>query len=118
MREIHGHEVNDCNKQIVITADEQSPANGNASHHYNILGPTFTVMLPFQDGPIKEVGVNGVTHEVLLAIIIDRMRGFQSSQYACRENALALTKLEEAAMWLFERTRQRELRGVEGTHKL
>ena len=70
----------------------------------------------FQNGPIKEAGVNGVMNEDLISIVIDRMRSFQSSEYACRENALALTKLEEALMWLEKRTADRELRGVEGTH--
>lgn len=122
MREINGHKVNECNEAIGITADERDPDNGNASHHYT-LGyvdggghkQLFTVQ--FQHGPIKEVGVNGLTNEALLAIVIDRMEGFQSGKYACRENALALTKLHEARMWLFERTRERLSRGVEGTHQ-
>lgn len=70
----------------------------------------------FQNGPIKEVGTNGVTHEALLAIVEDRLIGFQSGPYACRENAVALTKIQEAMMWLQKRTRDRLARGVEGTH--
>ena len=72
----------------------------------------------FQQGPIGEVGVNGVTHEALLAILVDRMRSFQAGPYACRENALVLTKLEEAQQWLLSRTRARMVRGVEGTHQV
>ena len=74
--------------------------------------------LAFQNGPIPETGVNGITQEVLLEIVIDRLRSFQSGPYACRENALALTKLEEAQMWLLQRTRARMDRGVEGTHEV
>lgn len=76
--------------------------------------------LAFQNGPVKEngEGVNGITHEVLLAVVIDRLQGFQSGPYKNRENAVALTKLEEALMWLHKRTRDREARGVEGTHKV
>ena len=55
-------------------------------------------------------------NEDLIAIVIDRMRGFQSGDYACRDNAIALTKLEEALMWLRNRTNGREARGVEGTN--
>jgi len=51
--------------------------------------------------------VNGISNEALLAIVEDRLKGFQSGQYACRENALALTKLQEAMMWLHSRTRER-----------
>jgi len=70
----------------------------------------------FQNGPIKESGVNGITHEVLLAIVIDRLRSFQAGDYACRENAIALTNCEQALMWLKKRTSDRLARGVEGTN--
>ena len=50
-----------------------------------------------------------------MAIQIDRLRSFQAGLYACRENALALTALEESLMWLQKRTRDRFARGVEGT---
>lgn len=131
MREITSHQINECNQAIQIEADEPDPRNGNASHVYKVTvlsgSPcrgegdskpqlVTTHHIAFQHGPIKEVGTNGVTHEALLAILIDRMRGFQSGPYSCRENALALTKLEEAKHWLEERTRARVARGVEGTH--
>lgn len=122
MKTITEHQINECNSAIVLTADEPDPKNGNASHNYLMgwadkSGADFSTAIFFQHGPIKEVGTNGITHEVLLAILIDRLRGFQTSQYACRENAIALTKLEEARMWLNERTRNRVARGVEGTHQ-
>ena len=41
---------------------------------------------------------------------------FQDSEFECRENAVAITKLEEALLWLRKRTIGREKRGVEGTH--
>ncbi len=100
------------------------PGQGNANHMYKIykaakgeseFNPGLC-LIEFQNGPIKEAGVNGVMNEDLIAIVIDRMRGFQSGDYACRDNALALTKLEEALMWLRNRTNSREARGVEGTH--
>lgn len=123
MRTITSHHTNEANRAIEITADEQNQANGNASHYYLLKYPAeglagATQFVSFQNGPIKENGVNGVTNEALLAIVIDRLQGFQSSQYACRENAIALTKLQEAAMWLESRTKAREARGVEGTHKV
>lgn len=74
------------------------------------------VPIRFQNGPIKEAGVNGITQEVLLAICADRLRSFQAGPYASRDNAVALTHLETAQMWLHKRTRERLARGVEGTH--
>ena len=108
----------------VMVVDE--PGQGNANHEYRIMPvvPPQDIDQPvedlgavsFQNGPIKEFGVNGVMNEDLIAIVIDRMRGFQSGDYKCRDNALALTKLEEALMWLRNRTNEREARGVEGTN--
>jgi len=121
-RELHGHEINAFNRShIKIRADEAG--NGGASHIYSIAlhtedtGQT-AAHFRFQDGPIKEVGPNGISDEALLAILIDRLQGFQRGQYSCRENALALTKMEEAMHWLHHRTLQREMRGVEGTNAL
>ena len=74
--------------------------------------------ITFQEGPIAEYGVNGISNEALLAIIEDRLAGFQAGPFACRENALALTKIQEAMHWLHHRTRERVTRGVEGTHSV
>lgn len=102
----------------VVALDE--PGSGGASHKYGINGGKNAVFVApdivFQNGPINEVGVNGVQNEDLLAIVIDRLQGFQSGQFACRENAIALTKIQEAMHWLLHRTRERVARGVEGTH--
>ena len=96
------------------------PGQGNANHKYEVvLTENRNVVLGeinFQNGPIKEASVNGVMNEDLLAIIIDRMQGFQSGDYQCRQNAMALVKLEEALMWMRDRTNEREQRGVEGTN--
>lgn len=119
MREIHGHEINDCNEQIRITADERNIHNGNASHVYTVAwNDKDGTILPFQNGPIKEAGVNGITQEVLLAILIDRLECFQDSVYKCQENQLALIALRDARDHLLSRTRKRLARGVEGTHEL
>ena len=72
--------------------------------------------LSFQDGPIKEAGINGCHNEDLIAIVLDRLTFFQQGPFSCRENALAITKLEEALHWLNHRTQERIRRGIEGTH--
>lgn len=70
----------------------------------------------FQEGPIKENGVNGVCNEDLIGMVLCRLEYFQETAFNCRENAIAITKLEEALMWLRKRTLGREKRGVEGTN--
>ncbi len=92
----------------------------NAPHRFSVS----TVQEPsdilanihFQEGPIKECGVNGVCNEDLIAMVVCRLEHFQKSEFSCRENALAITKLEEALLWLRKRTMGRENRNVEGTH--
>lgn len=70
----------------------------------------------FQEGPIKDCGVNGVAIEDLIAMCVDRLQHFQDSKFNCRENAMAITKLEESLMWLRKRTLDREAKGIEGTN--
>lgn len=125
MRTLNDHivEGDSANHQVkIIVSDE--PGAGGANHAYAIAwpgsvpdGPDDACYVNFQNGPIKEFGVNGVTQEALLAIVIDRLRSFQSGPFSCRENAIALTHCEEALMWLQVRTRKRIARGVEGTHQ-
>ena len=118
MRTLDEHRINPANDTLTIeVADE--PGQGGANHHYNVTGPTVgTLAIRFQDGPIgvNGTGVNGITHEVLLAILADRLRSFQKGPYSCKANACALTHIEEAQHWLQQRTLERMRRGVEGTH--
>lgn len=114
MPTINSHKVNPANDLLEISVLDE-PGAGGANHEYMVESPKgLTCRISFQNGPIAENGVNGVTQEALLAIVIDRLRAFQAGPFACRENALALTKIEEAQHWLLHRTRERMARGVEG----
>ena len=125
MRIIESHKTNGCNEAIAIEADERDPDNGNTSHVYHLRwnierdGKPFEVdqLIQFQHGPIKEVGVNGITNEALLALLIDRMEGFQSGQYRCHDNELALDHLQYTRLILHKRTMDRVARNVEGTNQ-
>lgn len=100
---------------VVKSIDE--PGIGGAHHEYIIASKEEEfARISFQNGPIKEAGINGCHNEDLIAIVIDRLQSFQQSQFVCRENAIAITKLEEALLWLGKRTSDRNKRGVEGTH--
>jgi len=119
-------ELNIGTKRFTIVFVIDKPADGGACHEYRISSSTDAMINPantfgaikFQKGPVKEAGVNGCHQEDLIAIVIDRLQCFQAGDYACRENALALTKLEEALHWLKHRTAERKVRGVEGTSVL
>lgn len=81
-------------------------------------GETRVLDITFQRGPIPENGVNGVGVETLIDVTIKRMEMHQSGEFACRENALVITKLQEALHWLDHRTQVREAQGVEGTDQV
>ena len=84
-------------------------------HLYQVLAGPKTVHLEFQMGPVKENGVNGLTNEALLAVLIHRTRAL-NDRFPCRENSLAITNMQQALMWLEERTKDRIGRQVEGTN--
>lgn len=77
-------------------------------HDVNSL--SFTI----QKGPIKENSVNGCQVDTIIEtakIILDGL----NKQLPCRENALAITKLDEALHWLEHRRADRIKRGAEGS---
>jgi hypothetical protein len=127
MRQLDEHKINPANDTLNITVTDE-PGAGGANHAYLITGfctetnPSCAPanwdrnLILFQNGTIPENGVNGVTHEALLAIVADRLRSFQAGPFACKANAQALTHIEEAQHWLQQRTIERMRRGVEGTH--
>lgn len=120
MRELTSHKVNGLNEALRVTACDE-PGPGGACHTYYVeptIGNATGVKIEFQKGPLQEtVYPNGLSAEALLAIVEDRLKGFQSGEFACRENALALTHIQDAMHWLHHRTRERMQRGVEGTNQ-
>ncbi len=110
------------NKRVPIHSDANgvltiAVMGGDSEGHDYIVNASGTVMtVNFQNGPVRESGVNGMTNEALLAILIHRTK-YLNDQFPCRENALAITKMEEALMWFEKRTADRMKRGVEGLNQ-
>jgi hypothetical protein len=104
-------------KQRIIGSHDKDP-DGNPTG-----GQTFGtgIRITWQTGPLgrgpdrKEP--NGAFVEGVVAAAIDRLAFYQTSKFSCRENAVALTHLETALLWLQKRTQDREEREVEGTHE-
>lgn len=92
--------------------EEGRPAGGTTT--------TTGITIEWQNGPMAVDGIripqNGAFVEGVIAAALDRLEFYQTSDFRCRENALAITKLEEALHWCNHRTAAREARGVEGTH--
>lgn len=131
MKTITTHIVNPVNDKLKINIIDE-PGAGGANHYYTITGfdteTNKSVMhleeynwtrhsIIFQNGPINEVGVNGITQEALLAIVAHRLESFQSGPFANEYNRKALEHVLEALKLLKARTLDRMNRGVEGQYR-
>jgi len=76
----------------------------------------------WQDGPLgrpPKLATGAFVDDVIEAAR-QRLEFYQKAsggKFACRQNAIAITKLEEAMHWLWARRMERESRGVQGEHK-
>lgn len=75
------------------------------------------ITFKIQDGPIKKKGVNGCQVDQLIETAKMMLEGL-NKKVPARETSLAVTRLEEALMWLDKRRQDRTARGVEGTNNL
>lgn len=120
MRHLTGFEVEGAETDTVIRVVD-APGAGGAHHEYAIqwLHPEAQFVngecrIKFQNGPVREYGVNGVTQEQLLAIVADRLDCFQRGPFPSADNAEALELVLKAIDVLHRRTRDRVARNVEG----
>lgn len=108
------------NLNEVFIADEAGSGGGH--HAYHVVSPDGDIILnvteiKFQSGPRKEEGsIHGVIDSDLLEIVRHRLQCFQAGPFASRENAVALTHIEEALMWMNRRVEDRIERNVLGTY--
>jgi len=106
--------MNEIKKCTVINKvdDNGNPAGGSVSG--------IGLNIKWQNGPLgrglDRIEPNGAFVETVIAAAINRIQFYQASKFTCRENAIALTHLETALLWLNKRTQDREERGIEGTH--
>lgn len=82
-------------------------------HVYYIQAGVKSSAIEFQRGGVADNGVNGVTNEALLAVLIHRTK-FLDSKFGCDENKRAIQHMEEALVNLEVRSARRIVRGVEG----
>ena len=100
---------------------------GGANHHYKVVYSTIdfddriektAADIQFQCGPRKEFdSIHGVLDTDLLEIVRDRLKGFQSGEFATEYNARALEHIEDALMWMNRRVEDRIERNVLGTEE-
>lgn len=106
----------------IFIVDEKG--NGGANHEYQIMGmddkEDYRVFgrIKFQHGARKlEDSTHGIIDSDLLEIVRHRLQCFQQGEFSTRENAIALTHIEEALMWMNRRVEDRIERNVLGTNE-
>ena len=78
--------------------------------------PDAAMSIRWQEGIIGLDGQNGAFVEDVLEAARQRLQFFNTTEFRCRENSIAITKIEEALQWLDWRTRARLLADVENTY--
>lgn len=96
-----------------MTEAEQQQMDGSSARVTDAAG---YIDIKFQLGPLREQGANGTTIAEVIEVLVTRLEGFQNSPLRCRENALAITHLQDAQNSLARRTQSRIAKGVEGTN--
>jgi hypothetical protein len=98
-----------------LTDKDGNPAGGEVS------GPGLSIK--WQDGPLGRPPkpATGAFVEDVIEAARQRLEFYQTggnAKYNCRDNAIAITKLEEALLWLNRRRLDRELRNIQGLNQL
>ena len=104
--------------EVLVTDDK---GNGGANHRYQIVKVTNPDVvygnIIFQNGARNMQDLtHGVLDTDLLEIVRHRLQCFQKGNFATRDNAVALTHVEEALMWMNRRVEDRIERDVLGTN--
>lgn len=105
----------------VAALDPRDPEAGGASHVYGVQygGPKDVLRVQFQHGPRGVASsTSGVFDDDLLAIVQDRIEGFQAGPFACVENQAALDAVQAAREALGSRVARRISQGVLGANEV
>lgn len=96
----HQSEPRDVNRYLVFSND---------------MGSQVGTML-FQDGLPSKEGINGMTNEAAIAVVLDRLESQNVGEFKSQYNDAAIECLKAALVALKQRVKDREARGVSGTH--
>lgn len=69
------------------------------------------------DGENVKPKLSGVITEGLLTCCVEYLTYVNTGELRCRETSVAITKLEEALMWLGKRQKDRKKRKVQSTYQ-
>lgn len=126
MREIQTHRVEEdgySNRIVIKAIGERGAGGANMGYVIYSENPVGmenqgmnTCYLSFQNGDPKEQ-INGLSNESLLAVVLDRLKGFQKGEFNSPETETAITHIEKTLESMHQRTRDRIKRAVIGQLK-
>lgn len=101
------------------TTSEEAPEGHDYDVYFNPENnPLITLAeIRFQNGPVSSCGVNGVTNEDLLVVLIHRT-GILDGKFPCEENKVAIEHMQKALDAFNARTTNRIARNVEGKYEV
>lgn len=125
VKEIGGFKVGNAEELIKIrtsfpgTQSEREDAMDKYCIEHPIIIDNKFNMIAFtlQDGPIKEVGVNGCQVDTIIEAAKKILNGLDA-KFPSEYNKTAINNLDLAIKELQQRTKDREKRGVEGMSKI
>lgn len=117
-RRVVGHPMIDGFTEEHLNVYAAEDGAGGVPHLYTVTNKTGGVLceIALQEGHPKD-GVNGIGNQTLLLILSDFLKKANAGEFACRENSVQLTKIEEAMQWSKQRELDRKQRGVLQTYK-
>lgn len=107
--------VEQVNGYPVASCSAKNPAPEGSFIRVN--HETNDIAFSIQNGPVKEVGVNGCQVDEIIAVARIMLAGLNRN-YHCVHNDYAIDALDTALARLAERKADRERRGVEGTSSI
>ena len=90
--------------ELFMATSKNGNLDSDGNQKYHGVTKENVVTFKIQDGPIKEVGVNGIQAVDLLFFCKELFVSLNAS-FPCRENSLTITKIEEAIHWQDARTK-------------
>lgn len=108
LREKYPEKFNESGAMDYKWFEKDIRPNHNIFVRHDVDSISFNMMT----SPASEGG-KGCQLTALIGMSLHMLKYF-NNKFPCRENAVTITKLEEALMWQGKRTQDREERGVEG----
>lgn len=110
LREKHPEKFNESGSMDYKWFEKEIRPNYNIFIRHDVDSIAFNILTK----PASEGGdLNRCQWSDLVTVGLEQLK-YLNNKFPCRENALTITKLEEALMWNEARTKDRQSRGIEG----